>query len=134
MPLVSFTIRRAYDTFREQVVVVIIEWLLDLTRSRLGADTLIIRTVIAAELLSSKRRESSIYGPPSHLNDLSDEMSNPCRDRLDVFISRPTLEEAAHQPERDICICPHTIPPSQTRHRFDIFQSIIVFFAAKVDP
>ncbi|KAH7906536.1 hypothetical protein BJ138DRAFT_979835, partial [Hygrophoropsis aurantiaca] len=34
----GITIRRAYDTFREQVAVVIIEWLLDLTRSRLGAD------------------------------------------------------------------------------------------------
>jgi E3 ubiquitin-protein ligase UBR1 len=33
------TVRRAYDTFREQVVAVIIEWLLDLTRARLGSDT-----------------------------------------------------------------------------------------------
>lgn len=50
------TIRRAYDTFREQVAAVIIEWLLDLTRSRLGTDTLILREIIAAELLAPRRR------------------------------------------------------------------------------
>ena len=76
---IGVTIRHAYDTFREQVVVVIIEWLLDLTHSRLGTDTLIIREVIATELLSPRHRESNIYGPASHLNDLSDEISNPCR-------------------------------------------------------
>lgn len=61
------TIRRAYDTFREQVVDVIIEWLLDLTRSRLGTDTLILREVIAAELLSTRRRDTgafSVTGQP----------------------------------------------------------------------
>ncbi|KAF8879924.1 hypothetical protein BD779DRAFT_1550399 [Infundibulicybe gibba] len=55
------TIRRAYDTFREQVAAVIIEWLLDLTRSRLGTDTLILREVMAAELLSPRKRESGSY-------------------------------------------------------------------------
>jgi E3 ubiquitin-protein ligase UBR1 len=55
------TIRRAYDTFREQVVDVIIEWLLDLTRSRLGTDTLILREVIAAELLSPRRRDTGAF-------------------------------------------------------------------------
>ena len=48
---IGVTIRRAYDIFREQVVVVIVEQLLDLTRSRLSTDTLIIREV-AAELLT----------------------------------------------------------------------------------
>lgn len=57
------TIRRAYDTFREQVVEVIIEWLLDLTRSRLGADTLVLREVIAAELLSPRKRDVGAYNP-----------------------------------------------------------------------
>jgi E3 ubiquitin-protein ligase UBR1 len=55
------TIRRAYDTFREQVVDVIIEWLLDLTRSRLGTDTLILREVIAAELLLARRRDTGAF-------------------------------------------------------------------------
>ncbi|KAH0838891.1 hypothetical protein J3R83DRAFT_7318 [Lanmaoa asiatica] len=76
---IGVTIRRAYDTFREQVVVVIIEWLLDLTRSRLGADTLIIREVITAELLSPRRRETNIYGSASHIPDLSSDIPNPCR-------------------------------------------------------
>ncbi|GBE78568.1 hypothetical protein SCP_0114570 [Sparassis crispa] len=49
------TVRRAYDTFREQVAAVIIEWLLDLTRSRLGSDALVMREVIASELLSTRR-------------------------------------------------------------------------------
>jgi len=55
------TIRRAYDTFREQVLEVIIEWLLDLTRSRLGTDVLITREVIAAELLLPRRCDTSVH-------------------------------------------------------------------------
>ncbi|OCH94170.1 hypothetical protein OBBRIDRAFT_884943 [Obba rivulosa] len=54
------TVRRAYDTFREQVAAVIIEWLLDLTRSRLGSDALNLREIIAAELLSP-RKSFSIF-------------------------------------------------------------------------
>ena len=50
------TIRRAYDTFREQVSAVIIEWLLDLTRSRLGSDTLVIREIICAEMLLPRKQ------------------------------------------------------------------------------
>ncbi|KAI0063243.1 hypothetical protein BV25DRAFT_1824839 [Artomyces pyxidatus] len=50
------TVRRAYDTFREQIVAVLIEWLLDLTRSRLGTDALILKEVIAEELLMPRRR------------------------------------------------------------------------------
>ncbi|KAJ6605368.1 hypothetical protein DFH09DRAFT_203423 [Mycena vulgaris] len=49
------TMRRSYDTFREQVVGVITEWLLDLTRSRLGADTLVLREILARELLAPPR-------------------------------------------------------------------------------
>ncbi|KAF7365509.1 E3 ubiquitin-protein ligase [Mycena venus] len=49
------TMRRAHDTFREQVVGVITEWLLDLTRSRLLQDTLVLREVLAKELLAPAR-------------------------------------------------------------------------------
>ncbi|KAJ7758417.1 hypothetical protein B0H14DRAFT_3598370 [Mycena olivaceomarginata] len=49
------TMRRAHDTFREQVVGVITEWLLDLTRSRLVQDTLVLREVLAKELLAQAR-------------------------------------------------------------------------------
>lgn len=48
------TIRRAYDTFREQVAAVIIEWLLDLTRSRIGGDRIVLREIVAAELLKPR--------------------------------------------------------------------------------
>lgn len=50
------TIRRAYDTFREQVSAVIIEWLLDLTRCSLANDNIAIREVIATELLSPRKQ------------------------------------------------------------------------------
>jgi len=52
------TIRRAYDTFCEQVVGVMVEWLLDLTRARMGTDTLVIRECIAQELLAPRRRDA----------------------------------------------------------------------------
>ncbi|KAH9850612.1 hypothetical protein C2E23DRAFT_734790 [Lenzites betulinus] len=52
------TVRRAYDTFREQVSAVVIEWLLDLTRSRLSTDALVLREVLAYELLSPRKNAS----------------------------------------------------------------------------
>ncbi|KAF8627096.1 hypothetical protein AX15_004547 [Amanita polypyramis BW_CC] len=55
----GITVRRAYDTFREQMVEVIIEWLLDLSRCQLGPDTLVIRELIMTELLSPRKREST---------------------------------------------------------------------------
>jgi E3 ubiquitin-protein ligase UBR1 len=77
---IGVTIRRAYDTFREQVVVVIIEWLLDLTRSRLGSDTLVIREVIAAELLSPRHDgDSNAYSNTSHVPNLDNDIPNPRR-------------------------------------------------------
>ena len=51
------TVRRAYDTFREQIASVLIEWLLDLTKCRLLSDTQIIREVVAAELFSQRRKD-----------------------------------------------------------------------------
>jgi E3 ubiquitin-protein ligase UBR1 len=66
------TIRRAYDTFREQVAAVIIEWLLDLTRSRLGTDTLVLREIIASELLSPRRRDSGSFNTARLISDIRD--------------------------------------------------------------
>jgi E3 ubiquitin-protein ligase UBR1 len=71
------TIRRAYDTFREQVAAVLVEWLLDLTRARLSTDTLILREFIAAELLSPRKSESPPYN--AHANTFMDDISNPTR-------------------------------------------------------
>ena len=68
------TVRRAFDTFREQVSAVIIEWLLDLTRSRLSSDTLILRELLATELLSPRRNSSllSAQDPNRVLPDIHD--------------------------------------------------------------
>ncbi|EAU93649.2 hypothetical protein CC1G_02879 [Coprinopsis cinerea okayama7 len=56
------TIRRAYDTFCEQVGAVIIEWLLDLTRARLGPDTMALKEVLAKELMMPRRRDAFTLG------------------------------------------------------------------------
>lgn len=79
------TIRRAYDTFCEQVVGVLIEWLLDLSRSRLGTDTLIIREALGAELLSPRKRDAFTkhLTPPCALN-LDNEIPNATR--LDTLL------------------------------------------------
>jgi len=69
------TIRRSYDTFREQVAAVIIEWLRDLTQSRMGTDTIILREIIAEELLSARKIPSP--------NSIAREIINPCR--IDYF-------------------------------------------------
>lgn len=76
---VSVTIRRAYDTFREQIVGVIIEWLLDLTRSRVGTDTLMLREILAAELMSPRKRENM----QSSMQFVFPDIPNPTR--LDVL-------------------------------------------------
>jgi len=73
------TIRRSYDTFREQVVSVIIEWLLDLTRSRLGTDTLILREIIAAQLFSPRKKDSSSFSTIPQLNEIVAGIHNPTR-------------------------------------------------------
>ncbi|KAF8060768.1 hypothetical protein FPV67DRAFT_1423562 [Lyophyllum atratum] len=73
------TIRRAYDTFREQVSEVIIEWLLDLTRSRLGTDYLILREVIAAELMSARRRDNNSYNNNVQAGLALNDIPNPAR-------------------------------------------------------
>ncbi|KAH9927415.1 uncharacterized protein BXZ73DRAFT_90700 [Epithele typhae] len=67
---IGVTVRRALDTFREQVSAVIIEWLLDLTRSRLGTDALVMREVLAAELLSPRTTSTLPMGPNRLLPDI----------------------------------------------------------------
>ena len=76
---IGVAIRRAHDSFREQIVVVIIEWLLDLTRSRLGPDALIIREVIPAQLLSSRPTDEDANRSASHIPDFLNDIPNPCR-------------------------------------------------------
>ncbi|KAJ7073950.1 hypothetical protein C8F01DRAFT_1242237 [Mycena amicta] len=49
------TIRRGHDTFRECILAVLIEWLLDLTRAQLSTDALILKEIIGKELLAPPR-------------------------------------------------------------------------------
>jgi E3 ubiquitin-protein ligase UBR1 len=71
------TVRRAYDTFREQIVVVIIDWLLDLTRSRLDDDTAAIRELVASQLLAP-RRSSSLH-PNAEAAKIVSDVQHPAR-------------------------------------------------------
>ncbi|KAG8871411.1 hypothetical protein FRB97_008711, partial [Tulasnella sp. 331] len=48
-----------YDTFREEVLAVIIEWLMDLMLCRLLNDISTLREVVAAEIYLSREKESS---------------------------------------------------------------------------
>ncbi|EMD41464.1 hypothetical protein CERSUDRAFT_146440 [Gelatoporia subvermispora B] len=81
------TVRRAFDTFREQVAAVIIEWLLDLTRSRLGSDALILREIIASELLSP-RKGYTVYTQGSN----NTVLDNPDPARVDwMFVYHARL-------------------------------------------
>lgn len=77
------TIRRAYDTFREQVVGVVVEWLLDLTRCRMGTDALILREIVAAELMSPQRKENVSFAATSSYRLSLKDITNP--KRLDLL-------------------------------------------------
>ncbi|KAJ7485394.1 hypothetical protein FB451DRAFT_1431358 [Mycena latifolia] len=63
------SLRRAHDTVREQAVGVITEWLRDLARARLGRDTLVLREILAKELLAPPRTKPHLHagGPATRL-------------------------------------------------------------------
>ena len=83
------TVRRVYDTFREQISSVLIDWLLDLTRCRLGEDTDVIREIIAAELLSPRRRDTSSIIANHASAKIIDDIKEPARlDWLFVYHTR----------------------------------------------
>ncbi|KAH9954495.1 hypothetical protein BGW80DRAFT_415554 [Lactifluus volemus] len=73
------TVRRAYDTFREQVVAVIIEWLPDLTRARIGTDTVVLKEVVGEELLLPRRRNNATPNLPPEVLSIETETSNAVR-------------------------------------------------------
>ncbi|EIW86012.1 hypothetical protein CONPUDRAFT_94286 [Coniophora puteana RWD-64-598 SS2] len=73
------TVRRAYDTFREQVAVVLIEWLLDLTKARMSGDALIISEILVSELLSPRKREGSMFSGSNPLPEFMADVNSPCR-------------------------------------------------------
>jgi len=54
------TTRRSYDALREQASGIIIEWLLDLTRSKLGSDPFVLRELVTAQLLSPRTKGNQV--------------------------------------------------------------------------
>lgn len=73
------TVRRAYDSFREQIASVLIEWLLDLTKCRLLSDTNIIREVIATEFFNPRRKDISALLQIEECAKVLQEINNPSR-------------------------------------------------------
>ena len=73
------TIRRAYDTFREQIAAVIIEWVRDLTTCRLGNDGTVIREVIASELFAPRKKDSSSLTTNQEASKVYAEVKDPAR-------------------------------------------------------
>ena len=73
------TVRRAYDTFREQIAGVLIEWLLDLTKCRLLSDTMVIREIIAMELFSPRRKDIHSLLQNTECAKVLQEINNPAR-------------------------------------------------------
>ena len=93
------TVRQAYDTSREQMSVMIIEWILDLTRSRLGAGAHTLHGVIANQLLAP-RKPSTLNPNPEAQKALS-EVESPVR--LDYHpVSHPIVEAAKTESQGDV--------------------------------
>ena len=55
--MISITVKRAYNMFREQVSDTIIKWLLDLTRCWAGQWAIALCEVIVAELFAVRKRD-----------------------------------------------------------------------------
>ena len=55
--MISITVTRAYDMFREQVSDTIIKWLLDLMRCQVGTSGPLLCEVIVAELFAMRKRD-----------------------------------------------------------------------------
>ncbi|KAI5118525.1 hypothetical protein M0805_007693 [Coniferiporia weirii] len=73
------TVRRAYDSFREQIAGVLVEWLLDLTKCRLLSDTMGIREVIANEFFSPRRKDIHSLSQDAECAKVLQEINNPSR-------------------------------------------------------
>jgi E3 ubiquitin-protein ligase UBR1 len=81
---------------------VIIEWLLDLSRSRLGTDTIVIRETIAAELLSPRKRDSfTKHLTPATALNLDGEIVNPTR--IGTLSSYSSMEMSQIELEESLC-------------------------------
>lgn len=72
---------RAYDSFRERIAGVLIEWLLDLTKCRLLSNTVIIREVNANELYAPRRNLKNLQKllQTTECAKVLQEINNPSR-------------------------------------------------------
>jgi E3 ubiquitin-protein ligase UBR1 len=73
------TARRVHDYFREQIVAVVVEWLLDLTQSRLMSDNIVIREIIGSELLAQRKKDSSSLTTSPEASKVYAEIKDPAR-------------------------------------------------------
>lgn len=76
---IGVTVRRAYDTFREQVAAVILEWLLDLTSARIASDGVVLREIIATELFAPRKKDSSSLASSPDASRVYAELKDPAR-------------------------------------------------------
>ncbi|KZT42813.1 hypothetical protein SISSUDRAFT_979604 [Sistotremastrum suecicum HHB10207 ss-3] len=73
------TIRRVHDYFREQIAAVVIEWIVDLTQSRVGSDYITIRELISSELLAPRKKDSSSLTTNQEATKVYSEVRDPAR-------------------------------------------------------
>jgi len=91
------TVRRAYDTFREEMAALIIEWLLDLMRCHVVGDPLLLRELVAAELLQPRRKDPSGFALVPEAAKLASEMPNLTRvDWLFMYHTRLWKQPRLH--------------------------------------
>ncbi|KAF8761646.1 putative zinc finger in N-recognin (UBR box) [Rhizoctonia solani] len=76
---IGVTVRRAYDTFREQVAAVILEWLLDLTSARIGPDGTVLREIVATELFAPRKKDTSSLSSSPDASRVYAELKDPAR-------------------------------------------------------
>ncbi|KAH7103274.1 hypothetical protein BKA62DRAFT_636830 [Auriculariales sp. MPI-PUGE-AT-0066] len=83
------TVRRAYDTFREEMAALIIEWLLDLMRCHVVGDPLLLRELVAAELLQPRQKDTKSLQLVPEAARLFQEVENLARvDWLFIYHTR----------------------------------------------
>jgi E3 ubiquitin-protein ligase UBR1 len=110
--------RRAFDTFREHMAAVIIEWILDLLQCHVAGDKTLLRELVAAELFSARGTESGFFY--SEAAKLYPEANAGAR--LDwLFVYHPRLWKRPRLNLKQIYI---TILTMSQKNRLDVGESI----------
>lgn len=82
------TIRRSFDTFREEISGIMIEWLLDLTICRVGTDVTVLRELICLELLHPRKRGTTLYSNQPQLKSYTEAEFQSRLDWLFLYHTR----------------------------------------------